>query len=51
MDFQNGDRSGTRGFSIETILATFNLQVTPILPTKFQVNWPFGSRERVQNRF
>ena len=23
----------------------------PILPTKFRVNWPFGSREEVKNRF
>ena len=24
------------------ILAVFDLQVTPMLPTKFQVNWPLG---------
>ena len=35
---------------IETLLATFDLQVAPILPTKFQVNWLFGSGE-AQNRF
>ena len=28
-----------------------DLQVAPILPTKFQVNWPFASGEEVQNRF
>ena len=28
-----------------TILAIFALQGTPMLPTKFQVNWPFGSGE------
>ena len=28
-----------------TILAIFDLQVTSILDTKFQVNWPFGSGE------
>ena len=33
------------------ILAIFDLQVTPILPTKFRVNWPFGSGECVQIRF
>ena len=30
------------GFSIETILAIFDLQVTPVCPTKFRVNWPRG---------
>ena len=29
----------------------FGLLVTPILPTMFCVNWPFGSREGAQNRF
>ena len=28
-----------------TILATFDLQVTMMLPSKFGVNWPFGSGE------
>ena len=32
-------------FLIGTISAVFDLQVTPMLPTKFQVNWPFGSGE------
>ena len=32
-------------------LAIFDLQVTPMLPTKFQVNWPFGSGEEAKNRF
>ena len=27
------------------ILAIFDLHVTPMLPTKFQINWPFGSEE------
>ena len=39
------------GFPIRIILAMFDLQVTPILPTKFQVNQPFGSPEEVQNIF
>ena len=30
-------------FPIQTFLTIFDLQVTLILPTKFQVNWPFGS--------
>ena len=29
----------------------FNLQVTLMLPTEFQVNWPFGSGEEGKNRF
>ena len=32
------------------ILAIFDLQVTPMLPSKFGVNWPFGSGE-AKNRF
>ena len=39
------------GFPIGTILAIFDLQVTPMLPSKFGVNWPFGSGEEVKNRF
>ena len=35
IDFQGGHL----GFSIRRILAIFDLQVTPMLPTKFQVNW------------
>ena len=34
-----------------TTLAIFDVQVTPMLPTKFQVNWPFGSGEEAKNRF
>ena len=37
-------------FLIGTILAVFAPQVTPMLPIKFQVNWPFGSLV-VKNRF
>ena len=40
MVFQDG---GHPGFPIRMILATFDLQVTLILPMKFRVNWPFGS--------
>ena len=32
-------------------LAIFDLQVTPMPPTKFRVNWPFGSGEEAKNRF
>ena len=35
------------------ILAIFDLEVTPMLPTitKFGVSWPFGSGEEAKNRF
>ena len=33
------------------ILAIFDLQITPILPTKFQVNGPFSSEEERKNKF
>ena len=39
IDFQDG---GHLGFPIGIILAIFDLQVTPMLPTKYQVNWPRG---------
>ena len=39
------------GFTIGTILAISDLQVTPMLPTKFRVNWPFSSGEEAKNRF
>ena len=42
IDFQDGGRGGHLGFPIGTILAIFDLQVTPMLPTKYQVNWPRG---------
>ena len=41
---------GHLGFPIGTVLNIFDLQITPILPTKFRVSWPFGSGEKVQNR-
>ena len=39
------------GFPIRTILAISHLQVTLMLPTKFQVNWPFGLGEKAKNKF
>ena len=36
---------GYPGFPTGTFLAIFDLQVTPMLPTKFQVNWHFSSGE------
>ena len=51
IDFQDGHHGGHLGFSIATILAIFEIQVTPMLPIKFGVNWPFGSEEEAKNRF
>ena len=48
IDFQDG---GHLGFSIGMILSIFDLQVTPMPPSKFGVNWPFGSGEEAKNRF
>ena len=45
------DHGGHLGFTIGTILAIFDLQVTPMLPSKFGVNLPFGSGEEAKNRF
>ena len=50
-DFQDGCHGGNLGFTIGTILAIFDLQVTLMLPSKFGVNWPFGSGEEAKNRF
>ena len=50
--FQVKRQGGHFRFPIRTISASSDLQVNAlILPTKFQVNWPFSSRKEVQNRF
>ena len=51
IDFQDGCHGGHLGFPIGMILANFDLQVTPMLPSKFGGNWPFGSGEEAKNRF
>ena len=51
LDFQDGCHGGHLGFPIGTILAIFDLQVTPMLPCKFGVNWPFGSGEEAKIDF
>ena len=48
IDFQDGSHLG---FPIRTILAIFDLLVTPMLPTMFGVNWLLGSGEEAKNRF
>ena len=50
IDFQDGGHGGHLGFPIKTLLAIFDLQVTPSLPAKFQVSWPFGSREEAKKK-
>ena len=50
-DFQDGCHGSNLEFPIATIWAIFYLQVIPMLPTKFRVNWPFNSEEEGKNRF
>ena len=50
-DFHGGSHGDHFSFTIGTILVVFfYLQVTPILPAKFQVNWPFESGGEAKNR-
>ena len=51
IDFQDGCHGGHLGYPTGTILAIFDLQVTPMSPTKFGVNWPFGAGEEAKYRF
>ena len=51
IDFQDGCHGGHLGYPIGTILAFFDLQVTPMSPTKFGVSWPFGAGEEAKYRF
>ena len=51
IDFQNGGHGGHLGFLIEMIFSFFYLQVTSMLPTKFQVYWPYSLGEEATNRF
>ena len=50
-DFQDGGHDRHLGILITMVLAIFDLQVTLMLPTKFQVKWPFDSGEEAKNRF
>ena len=43
IDFQDGHHGINLRFPVGRILAISDLQVAPILPTKFRVNWPFSS--------
>ena len=48
--FQDSDHGGYLGFLIGTILVFYTCK-TPMLPTKFSVNWSLGSGEEAKNRF
>ena len=53
--FGSGEEAKNRfsrclGPAIQTVLAIFDLQVTPKLPNQVRVSWPFGSEE-VKNSF
>ena len=50
-DFQDGPHSRNLGFPTEMICAIFDLQITPMLPTKFRVNCPFSSEEEGKTDF
>ena len=47
---QAGNCGGHFGFPIRTNLPFFDQQFTQILPTMFQVNWPFSSGGEAKNR-
>ena len=51
IDFQDGCHGAHPGFTIGMILAIFDLQVTPMPPTKFGVNWLLGLGVEAKNRF
>ena len=51
IDFQDGGHGSHLGYPIGTILAIFDLQVTPMLPTRFGVNCLLDSGEEAKNRF
>ena len=51
IDFQEGSHGGHPGFPIKKDLAIFDLLVTPMLPIKFQDNWPSVSGKEAKNRF
>ena len=44
--FQDGCHGDHLWFPIGTIFDISDLQVSPMLLTKFRVNWPFGSGEK-----
>ena len=51
IDFQDGDNGDHPGVLIRTILAIFDLQVTPNPVTKFRISWLFESEEECKIYF
>ena len=51
MDFQDGSHGDHLVLPTGMILPIFCLQVTPMLTTKFHVNWPLYSGEEGKNRY
>ena len=51
IDLQDGNCGGHLVFLIGAILAIFDLQVTLMIPTKFQVNWTPGSGKEAKIDF
>ena len=51
IDFQDGNCGDHLVFLIGAILAIFDLQVTLMILTKFQVKWTYCSGEEAKNRF
>ena len=49
IDFQDSGYGSHLGFPIRTVLASFYLQVTSILPTNVPSSWPCSSGGEVQN--
>ena len=49
--FQDGGHGSHLGFPIGMTLVIFDLQVTPMLPSTFRVNWHLGIGEEAKNRF
>ena len=50
-DFQDGGHGGHLGFPIGIFLTIFDLQVTSILPMRFQENWPFNQEKKIKINF
>ena len=51
MDYPDGRQGGHLAYPFGASLAIFDLQVTPMLLTKFWVSLPFDSGEEAKNRF
>ena len=51
IDFQDGYHDTKLRFPIGTILATFDLQVILMLPSKFGVNWPSVQEKKLKIDF